>query len=68
MSKKKPNREKILKQLIDKLSSAELENIRLIIKTAEIQGNYTYRDDGTSWNEDVASTLNCLANEFRTPN
>lgn len=62
------SREKAMRRL-SKLPEKTLEDIALIIETADMQGNYYWGndddDDGSIWRDDAQLTLDCLAGEIR---
>jgi hypothetical protein len=66
MSKKKDkeNRKAALERLA-KLSQDVIDDIVLVVQTAEVQGDYHFDGDSSVWEDEVASTLWQLAREFQ---
>lgn len=63
------NRIYALRRLKGTLSLSQIADLRLVIETAEVQGNYFQGDDGGSvWEDDVAFTLRSLSQEFEVIN
>lgn len=59
-------REQALKRLSN-LPAETLEDIALVIETADIEGDYIYNndDDGATWQFNALTTLYALAREIR---
>lgn len=58
------DRAKALKRLKQRLSKSQLEDVKLVILTAEVQGGYYFDGDSSVWSDDVNDTLMQLAAEF----
>lgn len=50
---------------LSKLPTKTLEDIALVVETADVQGDYRSEDDGTIWRDESQKTLDCLAREIR---
>jgi hypothetical protein len=68
MSKQKKSRKEVLAQ-IGKLPPDLIEGIAMVIETAEVEGDYHWNGEGSTWEDSVSGTLNSLAAEIRnSPN
>ena len=62
-----PLRKENLKMLLETLTDDQLNAVRMVIATAEVQGDYNCMDEdgGSYYCDDVSSTLDHLSEEFR---
>ena len=59
------NRKKALMILNSRFTDEEKELLRMVIETADVQGSWRYiEEEGSVCEDDVQSTLRCLAEEF----
>lgn len=59
-------RNRVNTKLLDSLTAEQRKQIAEMIRSANIEGDYYYGDDGSVWGEDTAETLESLALEFET--
>ena len=59
------NREDAIKELLATLTERQLDLLRSVIETADVQGDWMWNGEDSVYEDDVASTLNCLAAEFK---
>jgi len=59
------DRKEAIKQLVGQLSDEQISELCSIIETAEVQGDYYFDGEGSTWQDDVATTLGSLADEIR---
>ena len=58
------DRQQALARLKATLTKQQVEDLQLVIQTADVQGDYIYDGDGSHWTDDVNDTLMALAGEF----
>lgn len=51
-------------ELMDSLTQEQRRGIALIIRSADIEGNYSWDGEASVWVEDTSQTLNSLADYF----
>ena len=65
MAKKQWDRKEALAALVAALSPKQVSDLCAIIETAETQGDYHFDGEGSTWSDDVCTTLGYLADEIR---
>jgi hypothetical protein len=60
-------RKRALERLRKTLTPQQRADLKLVIVTAETQGNYHFDGDGSVYSDDLNSTLCYLADEFSSP-
>lgn len=62
--KKSKSREEALLSLKKSLTPEQISDIKLVIETAEVQGDYVFDGEGSTYEDDVNQTLGFLSREF----
>ena len=57
-------RKEALERLRASLTDDQAKDLRLVIETAEVQGDYNWNGENSAWTDDVNSTLMQLSKEF----
>lgn len=63
-TKLETERSKALLRLKSTLTEKQIEDLKLVIETAEVQGNYDWNGEDSVWSDDVNDTLMQLSREF----
>ena len=64
MAKKQWDRKTAVVLLVNALNMQQIRELCSIINTAEVQGDYHFDGEGSTWQDDVHTTLGGLADEL----